>query len=173
MKKRILAFILLLCAAISVLASCAEDAEYESIEYRENGIYFILPNTMRRKASENYEFYFTSEIMGVTFGAKKLTDDFLQSEGIDSGITAGDYVEMIIDRQSFDKDKIYYRYFEDSKQYNFRYTYAPEDDVEYFFYVTVTGDPGNLWCIEMWCDDEKSAEYLPMLERWRKTVGTY
>ncbi len=170
--KRILALLLTLVAALSSLVACANDSDYESVEYRENGIYFILPNTMRRKTVENYEFYFTSEIMGVVFSAKKITREFLSENNIDPEIDAKGYVDTIIEKQSFERDKIYYNYYEDFNQHNFRYNYS-EGDSEVFFYVTVTGETGNLWYVEMYCYNDDSSEYLSMFERWRKTIGTY
>ena len=63
--KRLLAFLFLMLTLCSALVSCADDVEYENIEYRENGLYFVLPNTMRRKTSSRHEFYFTNQNISI------------------------------------------------------------------------------------------------------------
>lgn len=171
--KRLLAFLFVLLNVLSLLVSCADDTEYASIEYRENGLYFVLPNTMRRKTSDYYEFCFTNYNIGVVFNAKKLTAEVLGQEGIAAGITADEYVDIIVEKNNFDKKSIYYTYFETLGQYNFRYTYVNQDASETFYYVTVIGGAENLWCIEMCCDNEVSVQHLPMFEKWRKSIGIY
>lgn len=170
--KKLLAFIFVLLSVLSAFVSCADEPEYENIEYRENGLYFILPNTMRRKSSATSEFYFTNQNIGVVFSARKLTAEVLESEHMTPGMSAKQYADKIIERNDFDKDSIFYTYFESFDQYNFRYNYG-EDGEELFFYVTVIGGTDNLWYVEMYCENEVSADYLPMFERWRKTIGTY
>ena len=170
--KRLLAFLLVLLSALTAFVSCADDAEYENIEYRENGLCFILPNTMRRKSSATSEFYFTNQNIGVAFNARKLTAEVLESEDMTPGLSAKEYVDKIIERNDFDKESIFYTYFERFDHYNFRYNYG-EDGEELFFYVTVLGGGDNLWYVEMYCENDLSADYLPMFERWRKSLGTY
>ena len=171
--KRVLALILALFTLAATLTSCAEEAEYENVEYKENGLYFILPNTMRRKSSGYYEFYFSNELMGVVFSAKKITSEILEDENIDTKVNAKEYVDIIFERRGLDREKAFYTYFEDSDQHNFRYTFVDEDESETFFYVTVTGENENLWYIEMYCKEEESVDNLNMFEKWRKTIGTY
>ena len=171
--KRLLAFLFLILTLCSALASCADEVEYENIEYRENGLYFVLPNTMRRKTSSKHEFYFTNQNIGLVFSARKLTAEVLESEYITPGVSAGEYVDILIERNNFDKTSIFYTYYESFGHYNFRYMYGETEGEEIFFYVTVLGETDNLWYVEMCCENEVSAEYLSMFERWRKSIGTY
>ena len=171
--KKVSFLMLNLILVFSALVSCGEKSKFEDISYREKGLYFVLPNTMQRGMSEDYDFYFYGRTIDVMFSALKITDSFLGKVGLEKGTTAEKYVDTIIERQELDKSKLYYKYYEDSNQYNFRYNYAGENGFEMFFYVTVTGNPENLWYIEMCCAAEESLDYLPMFENWRKTIGTY
>ena len=156
---------------LGLLSSCAKKrVKFEDIKYEENGLRFYLPNTMQRKDVEDYEFYFTGRTMDVVFSALKITDEFLERVDLEAGITAGEYVDAIIERRGLVKSKLYYVYYEDSDQHNFRYNYVDENEFETFFYVTVTGTPDNLWYIEMCCSADESSEYLEMFEGWRKTI---
>jgi len=171
--KKVLAVVLLLALSLTALLSCEKKNKYEDVTYREDGLYFVLPNTMRRKDASDYEFYFSNELLNLIFMAKKITNEVLADMEIDPGVTAKEYVDIIMERRDFDKSKIYYTYDEERNHYNFRYSYDDEENLASFFYVTVTGSSDNLWYIEMCCTEEESAEYLPTFENWRKSIGTY
>lgn len=171
--KRVTALVVAIVLALVTLVSCSEDIEFSDIEYKENGISFSLPNTMKRSATEDYEFYFTGMSMDVIFSAMKITDEFLKKVELEPGISAKEYVDTIIERQGLDKSKLFYKHYEDKAQYNFRYNYVSESGFEMFYYVTVTGPADNLWYVEMCCEAEDSSKYLDMFDSWRRSIGTY
>lgn len=171
--KRFLSTILVLLFAAGVLVSCAQKSNFQDVSYREDGLYFVLPNTMQRESSKDYQFYFYGRTMDVIFTALKLTEDFLAKVNLEAGITAEEYVDTVIERQELEKSKLYYKHYEEIGQYNFRYNYADDGGLEMFFYVTALGTPDNLWYVEMCCAADQSSEYLNMFDNWRKTLGTY
>lgn len=171
--KKIMSFSLVAALIISMLVSCSKNIKFDDVTYKEKGLSFTLPNTMQRQSSESYDFYFSGMSMNVVFSAFKVTDEFLQSLDLTPGLSAEEYVDMIIERRGLEKKKLYYNYYEDLDQYNFRYTYVSESGYETFFFVTVTGPSDNLWYIEMCCESEESAKYLSTFEVWRRTIKTY
>ena len=171
--KKIISLVLLLSCLVAILTSCSKKVKFEDVKYEENGLRFYLPNTMQRQDSEDYEFYFSGRTMDVAFSALKLTEEFLKKAEIEPGVTAEEYVDIIIEKRDFVKSKLYYTHYEESGQYNFRYNYVSESGFEVFFYVTVLGTPDNLWYIEMCCSQDESGEYLDMFDSWRKTLTTY
>ena len=171
--KRIITLAMAIVLVLAMLTSCSENVKFSDIEYRENGISFVLPNTMKRSSSEDYEFYFVGMSMDVIFSAMKITDEFLAKVDLEPGITGKEYVDTIITRQALDKTKLFYKYYDEIDQYNFRYNYVSESGFEMFYYVTVTGPSDNLWYIEMCCESEESTKYLDMFDSWRRSIGTY
>lgn len=171
--KKIITLAVAIVLVFAMLTSCSENIEFSDIEYKENGISFLLPNTMKRGTSGEYEFYFTGMSMDVIFSAMKITDEFLEKVELEQGTTAKEYVDAIISRRQLDKSKLFYKYYEDHDQYNFRYNYVSESGFEMFYYVTVTGPSDNLWYVEMCCEAEESSKYLDMFDSWRRTIETY
>lgn len=171
--KKIITLAVAIVLVFATLASCSENVEFSDVEYKENGISFLLPNTMKRGVSDDYEFYFTGMSMDVIFSAMKITEEFLAKVELEQGTTAKEYVDTIITRRQLDKSKLFYKYYEDSDQYNFRYNYVSESGFEMFYYVTVTGPADNLWYVEMCCEAEESSKYLDMFDSWRRTIETY
>ena len=171
--KRITALVMAVLLLAVALTSCKNDVQFSNIEYKEHGLSFALPNTMKRGESEDYEFYFTGMSMDVIFSAMKLTDEFLEKVDLKPGVTAKEYVDTIIARRELDKSKLFYKHYENSGQYNFRYNYVSESGFEMFYYVTVLGTPDNLWYVEMCCEAEESDRYVEMFDTWRRSIGTY
>ena len=169
--KKILTLILTLSLLFS-LASCRDDG-YEKITYREEGIEFFLPSSMRRSNVEGYHFYFSNLSTTMVFAALKVDSDLLAEFELDATATAGEYVDAVIAKGERDKEKMYFEYDERLDQYSFRYTYVDADDYEIFYYVVVTGDPGNIWYVEMCCENEYSSDYLSTFVTWRKNIRTY
>ena len=171
--KKIISRALAVALALITLVSCGNSVKFEDVEYRENGLSVTLPNTMRRQDNEDYTFYFSGMSMDVIFSAMKITDEFLESVELESGVSAGEYVDTIIARRGLEKSKLYYKYYEEKNQYNFRYNYVSESGYEMFFFVTVMGNSDNLWYIEMCCDADESSAYLDTFEIWRRNLKTY
>lgn len=175
LKKISLVLVLAITLSFTALcfSSCGDDVEYENITYRENGIEFFLPNSMRRFNEEGYDFYFSNMAAGVIFTALKLDQEFLESIDIEYGITAEAYANEVISRNGMEKDKLYYNYDERRNHYNFRYSYVDQNDISVFYYIVITGEPDNLWYIEMCCEEEQSSDYLSTFEVWKKNIKTY
>lgn len=171
--KRILTAVFLILFVTGLFSSCSKKAKFKDVEYKENGISFTLPNTMVREEVFGYEFYFSGMSRDVVFNAIKITDEFLISVDIEPGVSAGEYVDIIIEKNGLEKTKLYFSHDEESGQYNFRYTYDDNSGYETFFYATVLGTPDNLWYVEMCCSAEESYEHLELFESWRKTIRTY
>ena len=171
--KRILCITVALLICVSAFVSCAPKIKFETLEYKENGICLYLPDTLKRKEVEGYELYFLGKTSDVLLTASKLDEEKLSAVGLKSDATAEAYVDAIIEKNQFDKEKLYYQYDEELEQYNFRYNYNDEMETDMFFYVTVLGDPGNIWYIEMCCDTSKSTNYLSTFESWRRGISVY
>lgn len=171
--KRKLSILLIILIFASLLVSCSKNVKFDDVEYKEKGLSFTLPNTMKRQNTDGYDFYFSGMSMDVIFSALKITDEILESTGFDTRMSAEEYVDAIIERRGLEKSKLYYKHYEDLGQFNFRYTYVSESGYETFYFVTVTGTRDNLWYIEMCCDSEESTKYLDTFEVWRRTVRTY
>ena len=170
--KKILILILSISLILGTLVSCSENAEYKDVTYEKDGIKFTLPNTMKQKTMEGYDFYFTNQLASLIFTAVKIDKEMLEKADLSEGITAAEYVDAIIEKNGMEKDKMYYKYNEYHDQYNFRYTFVDQSGFEIFEYVIVTGTPDNLWYIEMCCEQEDSATYLEDFEIWSKSIKT-
>lgn len=171
--KRIITLAVAIVFVLATLTSCSDEVKFSNVEYREDGLSFVLPNTMQRSDSEGYEFYFVGMSMDVIFSAMKITDEFLEQVDLEPGLTAKEYVDTIISRRELDKSKLFYKHYKDEDQYNFRYNYVSESGYEMFYYVTVTGPTDNIWYVEMCCESEESTQYLDMFDTWRRTIRTY
>ena len=144
---------------------------YQDITYREGGISFTLPNTMRRTNYEDYDFYFTNR--AVVFTAIKLTDEFFKENELDPSITAEEYTMYCIEKNGLDINQMEYKYDEERGLHNFRYTYDNEEDTNIFYYVVIAGDVGNIWYIEMCCSGDSSSDYIYTFGEWKRTISTY
>ena len=171
--KKMITLAVAIALVCAILTSCSEKVDFSDIEYKESGLSFVLPNTMKRVTSDDYEFYFTGMSMDVMFSAMKITDEFLAKVDLEPGTTAKEYVDTIISRRELDKSKLFYKYYEDHNHYNFRYNYVSESGFEMFYYVTVAGSADNLWYVEMCCKSDESSQYLDMFDSWRRTIDTY
>ncbi|MBQ3015824.1 MAG: hypothetical protein IJD79_03485 [Clostridia bacterium] len=174
--KRIITLILLLTVILSTV-SCSDYADkpsYRDIEYKENGLRLVLRNDMQRYEVEGYDFYFTNVIGTVILSAVKLDEEFLRENEIKTDITAGEYVDYLIEKNEFEKDKIYYEHDEDLGKYNFKYVFSDVGAAsEIFYYVTVLGDAGNVWYVEMTCRNEDSEFYLSSFDSWKNDLKAY
>ena len=171
--KKIIALLLIISALLISFSSCDDDKNiYEIIEYRENGIEFSLPNYMRRSVVEGYDFYFTN--LSIVYTAVKLDSEFLESKNLAPGISGKEYIDVYVERNGLDLERMSYTYEDDRILHNFRYTFGDETSgMEMFYYVVVVGEQGNLWYIEMCCKYEDSATCLSSFEVWKKYIKTY
>lgn len=170
--KKLLPLLLILILTLGSVVSCDDDG-YENITYREGGIEFFLPSNMRRSSVDGYDFYFSNLSTSIIFTAVEIDAALLSELQIETTVTAEEYIEIIFERNNIDKSKIYYEYDEKRDLYNFRYTYVDEDGYEIFYYIVVVGEPGNLWYIEMLCENEDSETYLSTFEVWKRNVKVY
>lgn len=174
--RRFAILILIFSVLCSVMTSCSDYADnprYEDIAYREDGFEIVLTNDMQRYDSEEYDFYFTNILGTVIITASKLDGEFLEEEGCEPDISPEAYVDFLIKKSALDKDGLYYEYDEKRDLHSFRYTYAPADEGESFYYVCVLGSVGNIWYVEMICSGDDSEFYLPSFEKWKKKLDTY
>ena len=169
--KKIITLVLTL-TILFTLASCGDDG-YEKVTYRDGGIEFFLPSSMRRSTVEGYDFYFSNLSTSMVFTALKIDSEILAEFELDDTATSKEYVDAVLEKGERDKDKMYFEYDERLDQYSFRYTYVDADEYEIFYYVVVTGEPGNIWYVEMCCDNEYSSDYLSTFVTWRKNIRTY
>ncbi len=174
--KKIINLILLIAVMLSAV-SCSDYADnprYHDIEYRENGLKLVLRNDMQRYDIADYDFYFTNVIGTVIMTAVKLDEKFLTENEIKKDITAGEYVDFLIEKNEFEKDNIYYEHDEHLGMYNFKYVFSDvETGSEIFYYVTVLGEVGNVWYVEMTCRNEDSELYLSTFDSWINELETY
>ena len=176
MRKSVI-FILIVTMILMSAVSCTDYADkphYETIYYKENGIEIVLKNDMQRYDAEEFDFYFTNVLGTIVVTAFKLDAEFLADNEIKSDVTAKEYVDILIKKNELDKDMIYYEENKKTGAYNFRYTYGLEDgSTDVFYYVTVLGDAGNVWYVEMSCLNSDSEMYLPRFETWKNDLRTY
>lgn len=174
--KRIITLILFL-AVLLFAVSCSDYADkpsYRDIEYKENGLKLVLRNDMQRYEVEGYDFYFTNVIETVIMTAVKLDEEYLRENEIKKDITAGEYVDLLIEKNKFEKDNIYYEHNEELGTYNFKYVFSDvEAGSDIFYYVTVLGEVGNVWYVEMTCRNEDSEFYLSTFDSWINEIETY
>ena len=173
--KKLTAFVLIIAAVLLAATACdyADNPKYEDITYREGGLELTLKNDMRRAESEDYDFYFRNIIGTIIFTAVELDKSSLEAAGVSEGASAGEYVNAIIEKNGFDRDKIYYSHDELRGHYSFRYSIGSLDSSGAFYYVVVLGKPGNLWYVEMVCSEDDSGLYLDRFDEWRGLLRTY
>lgn len=152
------------------LCSC-KSGMYKDVTYREGGISFTLPNTMRRANYEEYDFYFTNR--ATVFTAKELDDEFYKENSLEPDMTAAEYVDYCIEANKLDKTQMEYKHDEARNVHNFRYIYDDDAGTSIFYYIVITGEPGNIWYIEMCCDSNDSSKYLPTFGEWKRTILAY
>lgn len=167
--KRIIALFVALIVATTVFAACAK--EKNDIKYREAGLEFVLPRSMRRAETSAYDFYFST--LDAIFAVIKLDDDYLASVSVPNDITAEGYINEYIKRNYLDKKQIDFKHDPERNAYSLRYNYSEEGNLDVFHYVIVLGEPGALWYVEMCCDNEDSGTYTTTFELWGKSVKTY
>ena len=175
--KKIIISVLIIAISLSALVSCGNNSKNDygtkDVTYRDLGITFTIPSNMRRMSSESYDFYFYNQLNSIVFTALKVDEDFLKTVDIEGGKTSFEYVDIIIEKNNFEQDKLYYKYDEERDQHSFRYTYVDSSGYEMFSYIVVTGPKDNLWYIEMCCNQEDSATYLQSFKNWQKSIFTY
>ncbi|MBE6636042.1 MAG: hypothetical protein E7617_07590 [Ruminococcaceae bacterium] len=164
---KIISSVLILSAILASVISCNDKPTYEEVTYSENGLTLKLRSNMRRSYVEGYDFYFSN--LAIVLTATKFDAEFLTSQGVSADIDAQGYTEEYIKRRELDKEMIYYLAEPEYNRYSFRYTYV-QDGSELFLYIVIIGGPGNLWYVEVCCDQEDSEIYLPEFETWRKNI---
>ena len=168
--KKTIALIIILATLLAFACSCAK--EPNEVTYREEGLEFTLPVSMRATYSDTYDIYFSNP--EAIFAAKKLTPSFLTDSNIDPNVSAEEYVDIHLARNGFSKsEQIFYEADRERGAYSFRYTYTESEDVEMFYYVLVLGEPRSLWYVDMCCYYEDSATYSETFGIWARTVKTY
>lgn len=176
MKKRIAAILTLALCALLVLASCSDYAdypEYRDVVHRESGLELTLRNDMSRYDSENYDLYFTNTIASMALAASKADAQMLAQVGAPEDADAQTYADVIIKRNEFDREMIYYSYDESRKSCTFRYSAGDEGESGVFYYVVIIGEAGNLWYVEMVCSEADSGLYVDRFDSWAKALRTY
>ncbi len=166
--KKILAAFLILLALLSVLVSCG--SIYKDVNYKENGIAFTLPNTMRRVTNSDYDFYFTNTV--VVFTANELDEEYYEELSLDPNMTAKEYLDHLMKSNNMDLDQMEYKYDSEKNIHNFRYTSESEEN-NLFYYVVITGEPGNIWYIEMCCEEDYYEDYLSTFGEWKRSIYAY
>ena len=170
--KKIITAIIAISLLLACLTSCDDNGNiYEMVNYRENGLELSLPNYMRRSDIEGYDFYFTN--LAIIFTAVKLDAEFLEEKNISPDITGKEYIDIYVERNGLSLDRMGYSYDEENMLHNFRYSYTDGEDMDMFYYVVVVGDVGNVWYIEMVCDQKNSSRYIQSFDVWKKYVSTY
>lgn len=171
--KKISAFIVALALITLALASCGGGIKYEDVDYREKGLSFTLPSSMRRSTVTDHDFEFST--LDAVFYADKVDYETVSEAGVEisESFDAEEYAIAIT--KTFDQDQLYFEEDKENMRYSFRYTYGDTEagESETFFYVVVIGEVGNVWYIEMICEQELSADYIPTFELWEKSIKTY
>ena len=165
--KRIISALLLAVLVLTALCSCGGDKD---IEYREEGLSFTLPKSMRRSNDSVYEFFLSSP--DSLFCAKKLDGDFMESAELSKDTTAGEYADAYIKVNMLDKERIAFTYDESRGAYSFKYNNSDNGE-ELFHYITVIGNPGAIWFIEMCCENENASTYEDTFEIWQRSISVY
>ena len=168
--KRIVALLLLIITAMTCIVSCAE--EPNDVTYREHGLEFTLPKSMRRSASDVYEFYLSSP--DAVFMAKKLNAEFMESMAMPASTTAGEYADAYIDANYLDKTRISYSYDAERGAYSMRYNSSEAESTDGLLHsIVILGQPGAVWFVEICCDNDKSEIYEHTFSTWESTIRTY
>ena len=170
--KKFSAFIIVLSLLVFALCSCSGGGiVYEDITYREDGIEFIIPSSMRRSTDPEQPYTFSSP--EVVFEAVKLNYDAMAENGIEisEDFDAKEYAEIVT--ASLDKSQIYYKEDAENNKYSFRYTMGETEETEVFYYVVVVGTAGNVWEITMSCYQSESDQHVGTFELWEKYIKTY
>ena len=170
--KKIIAFIIVISALTLALASCTDSGiKYEDVTYRENGIEFTLPSSMRRSTDPTTPYTFSTP--DVVFYAEKLSYESVTENGLEIGksFTAKEYVDIVI--ADLDKDQLYLTEDEANNRYTFRYTVGETEETEVFYYVVVVGTSGNVWEVTMSCYQDVSSDHVDTFELWAKYISTY
>ena len=169
--KKTIALLLTVIMLLSFVG-CRRSVKYENVTYRESGIEFTLPSSMRRSYVEGYDYYFST--LAIIFTAVKIDSEFIESSEIDldPSISAKEYVDLIT--EEMDKSQMYFNVDESRNLYNFRYTYEDQSSgTEIFYYVIVIGESGNTWYIEMCCDQQDSGTFVETFDEWKMSIKTY
>ena len=142
----------------------------QDITYRENGLTFTLPKSMRRMYGTDSDFHLSSP--DSVFLAKKLDGDFMESQAMPKDTDAKDYATAYIESQRLDKERIDYKEDAERGAYSFKYNQSDTGE-DYYHYVTVLGESGAVWFVEMICLNDKADIYTETFETWQKTIATY
>jgi hypothetical protein len=168
MKFRKLLILLLVAATLTSLIACGKDNN--DITYREEGLTFTLPKSMRRMYGTGNEFHLSSP--DSVFVAKKLDGDFMLSQALPADTTPKEYVDAYIENQLLDRERIDFKEDASRGTYSFKYNQSDAGE-DYYHYVTVLGESGAIWFIEMMCLNDKADIYTETFEMWQKTISTY
>lgn len=169
-NKKILLLLLTFAMLVSVLVSCGE--KKNDITYREEGLELTLPTSMRRSYSSVYEFYFSTPDSVLT--AKKLDGDFMESMAMPKNTTPEEYAEAYISANSLDKSRINYKYDSESGAYRMRYNNSDgENGEDLLHFISILGEPGAVWFVEICCENSKASIYEQTFELWESTIRTY
>ncbi len=166
--KKISAVILIIISLISAFVSCKSD--FEDITYREDGISFTLPNTMRKSNLEGYDLYFTNT--AVSFAVKKIDEEVCNEISLKKDASAKEYVDFFAAKIEIDLEDAGYSYDDRNGAHSFKYIQSGED-WSLNYYIAVVGEAGNIWHIEMWCEETYYEDYLPIFGEWRRSISVY
>ena len=165
--KKIIALILV-CASLLALSACGK--KNKDVTYREEGLTFTLPSSMRRAYSSECEFHFSTP--DSAFLAKKLTAEFMESQELSKDTTAKQYAAAYIENQMLDSTRIDYKEDPERTAYSFKYN-ASDTGEDYFHYITILGEVGNIWFVDIVCENDKADIYTDTFEIWQASIRTY
>ena len=163
--------LLLLLATVMIIASvCSCGDNSSDVTYREEGLEMTLPKSMRRSLSSTYEFYFSTPDSVLT--AKKLDGAFMESMEMSASTTAEEYADAYIDANNFDKSRINYTHDAERGAYRMRYNNS-ENGEELLHFISILGEPGAIWFVEIVCENDKASIYEATFETWESSIRTY
>ncbi len=166
--KKIISLLLIIISLITLFVSC--DSDFKDVTYKEDGITFTLPNTMRKSSMEGYDFYFTNT--AVNFAGKKIDEEFCEILSLKNDISAKEYIDYFTAERELPLEELNYKYDEQRKIHNFVYSQKP-DEITLVYYAVVTGEPGNVWIIDMWCEEEYYENNLNSFGEWKRSISAY
>lgn len=173
MKKTRSLIILFLILSV-LLTSCAEEIDVtEPITYEYEGIRMTLPRYMRAGDAEAYGYDLYFDNLKIYVSAKKIDSEILKEEELDEATTPLQYAEHIIEGNSFEKDKIFFENDEQSGKIYFRYVYDDGESAPALYFITVLGEVGNVWYVEMCCEEELAQNYITTFRNWNNLIETY
>lgn len=165
-KFKLIALVTLICATLSLAVSCSEPPA--NTTYEKDGLSFYLPTLMREIKSDYYDICYATVVY--SFGAIKLTPDFLASEGLAEDTGAKEYTDYYFEINGISRDECEIVYREKQNAYAFSYSVS-SDGVNYDYnYCVILEGEGCLWYTVFTCAYDDAATYLGSFEMYSKHI---